>query len=213
MAQRSCSVALVPEDKTDARTDAALIEQIAAGDREALGALVHRYWAPMFRYAERTSRNASTAEDALQDTFLAVLEHAHTFRGEGSARAWLYTLARNVVRKRFRKRADAPHEDDTETLESLGASAGFGGGFGFVSALEDREEIQRTLSFLSEEDREILAVVDAEGLSIEEASEALALSEAAVKSRLHRARLRFMAAMRRVEIQGAEAAHGPGGER
>jgi RNA polymerase sigma-70 factor (ECF subfamily) len=197
----------------EAKTDAALIGEIANGDRDALGVLVQRYWAPMFRYAEHTSHNASAAEDALQDTFLAVLEHAHTFRGEGSARAWLYTLARNAVRKRFRKRADAPHEDDTETIESLGTAAGFGGDFGFLSSLEDREEIHRTLAMLSEEDREILAVVDAEGLSIEEASEAMALSVAAVKSRLHRARLRFMAAMRGVAAQGMAASQAHGAER
>ena len=65
----------------------ALIEQIAAGDRAALGALVHRYWAPMFRYAERTSRNASTAEDALQDTFLAVWRGASGYRGQGDVGA------------------------------------------------------------------------------------------------------------------------------
>lgn len=194
-----------------AKTDAALIAEIATGDRDALGVLVHRYWAPMFRYAERTSQNASAAEDALQDTFLAVLEHAHTFRGEGSARAWLYTLARNAVRKRFRKRADAPHEDDSETIEALGAAAGFGGSFGFLSSLEDREEILHALARLSDEDREILSVVDAEGLSIEEASEALAISVAAIKSRLHRARLRFMAAMQGTATQGT--ARTLGGER
>lgn len=179
-------------------SDTQLIARIAAGDRDALGMLVHRYWAPMFRYAEHATQSASVAEDALQDTFLAVLEHAHTFRGEGSARAWLYTLARNAVRHRFRPRADAPHDDDTETIESLGACAGFGGDFGFLAALEDREEIEHALASLTRDDAEILALVDAQGLSIDEASETLSLSAAAVKSRLHRARLRFMSAMQEV---------------
>ncbi len=179
-------------------SDSQLIAQIAAGDRDALGMLVHRYWAPMFRYAEHATHSTSVAEDALQDTFLAVLEYAHTFRGEGSARAWLYTLARNAMRRRFRPRADSPHEDDTETIESLGACAGLGGDFGFLAALEDREEIQRALANLTEDDADILALVDAQGLSIDEASETLGISPAAVKSRLHRARLRFMAAMQEV---------------
>ena len=113
----------------------------------------------------------------------------------GSARAWLYTLARNAVRRRARPRADSPHEDDSETIESLGACAGFGGDFGFLSALEDREEIQRALGSLTEDDAEVLALVDAQGLSIDEASETLGISPAAAKSRLHRARLRFMSAM------------------
>ncbi len=179
-------------------SDASLIARIARGDRDALGRLVRRHWAPMYRYASRVSGDPTVAEDALQDTFLAVLEHAGTFRGD-SARAWLYTLARNAIRRRHRRRVDEParHED----LDALGEDAGFGTELGFLASLEDREEIDRAMSRLSDDDREVLALVDAEGLSIEEASVSLALSEAAVKSRLHRARLRFMAAMR--ELGGA----------
>ena len=72
----------------------------------------------------------------------------------------------------------------------------------WTRALEDRQEIERALGALSDDDREVLALVDAEGLSIEEASSSLGVTEAALKSRLHRARLRFMAAMR---AMGGEA--------
>lgn len=183
-------------------TDGALIGKVAAGDRAALGVLVQRHWAPMYRYASRVSGDASVAEDALQDTFLAVLEHAGTFRGEGSARGWLYTLARNALRRRYRRREGEPvRHEAIEDVETLGACAGFGSDFAFLASLEDREEIGRALETLAAEDREVLALVDAEGLSIEEAAAALTITEAALKSRLHRARLRFMGAMR--ELGGA----------
>jgi RNA polymerase sigma-70 factor (ECF subfamily) len=177
--------------------DAALLASVASGDRAALSALVQRHWASLFRYTRRMTGDEAAAEDALQDTFLAVLEHAATFRGEGSARAWLYTLARNSLRRRARRRVGEPSPAElSEDVESLGASAGFGCVSHWTRSLEDRQEIERALAGLSDDDREVLALVDAEGLSIEEASSSLGLSDAALKSRLHRARLRFMAAMR-----------------
>lgn len=178
-------------------SDARLIERIARGERAALDPLVRRHWASMYRYASRVSNDASVAEDALQDTFLAVLEHAGTFRGEGSARAWLYTLARNALRRRYRRRLDEPGRfEGLEDVEGLGAQAGFGTELAFLASLEDRDEIARALSRLTPDDREVLALVDAEGLTVEEAAAALELGTAALKSRLHRARLRFMGAMR-----------------
>ena len=182
---------------------AALLASVASGDRAALSALVHRHWASLFRYTRRMTGDEAAAEDALQDTFVAVMEHAATFRGESSARAWLYTLARNALRRRARRRVGEPGPAEvTEDVESLGASAGFGCVSTWTRALEDRQEIERALGALSDDDREVLALVDAEGLSIEEASSSLGVTEAALKSRLHRARLRFMAAMR---AMGGEA--------
>jgi RNA polymerase sigma-70 factor (ECF subfamily) len=186
-------------------SDARLIERIARGERGALEPLVRRHWASMYRYASRVSNDPSVAEDALQDTFVAVLEHAGTFRGEGSARTWLYTLARNALRRRYRRRMDEPSRfEGLEDVESLGARAGFGTDLGFLSSLEDRDEIERALARLSPDDREVLALVDAEGLSVEEAATSLELGEAALKSRLHRARLRFMGAIRALDRHEAD---------
>lgn len=194
------------ESRADASTepsDATLLASVASGDRVSLSTLVRRHWASLFRYMRRMTGDEATAEDALQDTFVAVLEHAGTFRGEGSARAWLYALARNALRRRVRRRIGEPSPADvSEDVESLGANAGFGCVGSWSRALEDREEIERALDTLSDDDREVLAWVDAEGLSIDEAAAVLGLGEAALKSRLHRARLRFMAAMR---AMGGEA--------
>lgn len=188
---------------SDEPSDAALIERIAGGDRGALDPLVRRHWASLHRYASRVSGDPAAAEDALQETFLSVLEHAASFRGEGPVRAWLYALARNALRRRHRRRVAEPaRHESLEDLETLGERAGFGSELGFLAALEHREEISRALARLSEEDREVLAVVDAEGLSIEEAAVALELGTAAVKSRLHRARLRFMGALRELRGEG-----------
>lgn len=187
------------EDPTD---DASLIERIANGDRSALAALARRHGPAILRHAARMTRDEASAEDALQDTLLAVLEHASTFRArddEGRSRpvrGWLFTIARHAILRRARRGHDAVREELDDDLSALGAAAGFGCPLDFVGAFEEREAIERVLATLGDDDREVLALVDAEGLSLEEASATLGVSLAALKSRLHRARLRFMAAMR-----------------
>jgi RNA polymerase sigma-70 factor (ECF subfamily) len=172
-----------------------LLASIASGDRAALSVLVHRHWASLFRYTRRMTGDEASAEDALQDTFVAWSTPAPS--AAMVPRAWLF--ARNALRRCARRRVGEPSPAElSDDIESLGASAGFGCVSCWTRSLEDREEIERALAALGDDDREVLALVDAEGLSIEEASSSLGLSDAALKSRLHRARLRFMSAMRAV---------------
>lgn len=174
--------------------DVTLLARVARKDERALEALFTRHWAPMRRYAAALSRDAASAEDALQETFLSVWRHAGDFRG-ASVRAWLYTIARNALRRQLRKRAG---EDDVVSLEALGAEAGWGDAAAVVrvtDAAEDKERVRVGLARLAEGDRELLWLVDVEGLSLAEAAESLELGLPALKSRLHRARLRFVAAL------------------
>ncbi len=70
-----------------------------------------------------------------------------------------------------------------------------------LERIESDEWVRHALAQLDDDDRDALALVDVEGLSIEEAAAALSLSVAAVKSRLHRARLRFVAALRKEDAR------------
>lgn len=155
--------------------------------------LVSRHAGPLFRYARSTAGgDAALAEDALQEAFLSVWRHAAGFSGP-SARAWLYTITRNAVRHEAKKRGvvkDAPPDEAEVSL----SAAGFGvSGTNFLCALESKEQVHKALATLPDHEREIVLLVDVDGLSIEEAGAALELSIAATKSRLHRARLRLMA--------------------
>lgn len=161
--------------------------------------LVGRYAGPLFRYARGIAGgDATLAEDALQETFVAVWRHAATFRGNGSsgARAWLYTIARNAVRHEAKKRGkvQASPEEPTRSGEVSLEAAGFGSSStSFEQAVESKERVHKALAALLEHEREVVLLVDVNGLSVEEAAHALELSLAATKSRLHRARLRLMA--------------------
>ena len=184
--------------------DARDLRRVAAGDRTALDGLVDRHAAAVHRYVRSLTSDADRAEDALQETFIAAWRSAGTFRGDGSARSWLLTIARNAVHRQRRRRAGEPAEH--EDLSALAREAGWGRTPAFSRRLEARDLVERAMEGLSPEDREILILRDAEGTSGEEAAEMLGITLAAQKSRLHRARLRFMARVREIDT---EVDHGP----
>lgn len=180
-----------------AEGDRELIRRTAAGDREAFDSLIERHQAAVHRYIRSIVRQPASAEDALQETFLAAWRAAGSFRGEAGARPWLLAIARHASARQFRRRAGEPQE--TVPLDELGRRAGWGADEN-PEALAMRRERQRTLSdaldALAPEDREVIVLRDLEGLSGEEAARVLGLELAALKSRLHRARLRFAARLR-----------------
>ncbi|HET9594685.1 MAG TPA: RNA polymerase sigma factor [Anaeromyxobacteraceae bacterium] len=169
-------------------TDEALVRRSAGGETRAFERLVARHEAALYRYALRICGSERDAEDALQDGLLAAWRGAATFRGESAARTWLFQVVIHACRRRHRRRAgepdrheavdaavglaaDAPRQDDRAAARQVGAA------------------LDRALAGMADEAREVLLLRDVEGLSGEDAAAALGLGVAAMKSRLHRARL------------------------
>lgn len=170
---------------------------IAEGQHEALGELVTRHQASIFRLASAVTRDSTAAEDVLQDTFLAVLRSAATYRAGGTVKSWLFAIARRAAWKVGRGVAiEKPCEHTL--LEDLGRAAGWGQEGGDAESIAVANEARRTLrdafETLSADDREVLVLRDLEGLANEEAARVLGIDVPAVKSRIHRARLRLQAA-------------------
>ncbi|MCB9635347.1 MAG: sigma-70 family RNA polymerase sigma factor [Sandaracinus sp.] len=178
-----------------------LIARIAAGETEALATLFTRHARAIRSVARAFAPDDAAVEDLVQETFLSVLRSAHTYRPGGSARAWLYAITRNAGRRshrRDRELAEPP-------LLELGVAAGWGAPDDSLERLADTDVLARGIASLPPDDREVLVLRDVEGLSGEETAAALALTLPATKSRLHRARLRLMAAVRSEE--GGVVAH------
>lgn len=179
----------MPGEHTPELTDADLVRRAGAGDADAFGALVARHQAHVFRLAHLLTRSRDEAEDVLQQTFLSGWRALRTFRGDASVKTWLLTIARNAALARREQVSREPL--DPTPVEELGLRAGWGG----PSPEEQAMSAERTALFghalerLSDEDREILTLRDLEGLSGEETASVLGVSLAAMKSRLHRARL------------------------
>lgn len=183
--------------------DARLVARTAEGDRAAFTALVSRHQSAVFRFARALTSNDAEAEDVLQQTFLSAFRNAAGFRGEATARTWLFTIARNAAWHARQKLARETPED--EPLSKLGQAAGWGTTEDpevLATRAEQTECVRRAIDTLGPEDREIVILRDLEGLSGHEVASVLTLSLPAMKSRLHRARLRLMAAIREGGCRG-----------
>lgn len=163
-----------PEERTDALASLAAL-------RPAL-----------LRVAHYLSRDSSRAEDLVQATLLSGIEHIDSWQGRGPLKNWLIRILTNQNRREQRNR-----EATVETVmwEQLAADAGWASDAEFESS-ERIGQVQRAILQLSEDDRELLLLRDVEGIEGNEAAEILGLTLAAIKSRLHRARLRLLAAIR-----------------
>ena len=187
-------------------SDEELVRLSAGGDRRAFETLVTRHGDALFRYASRTCRSERDGEDALQDGLLAAWRGAGTFRGEASARTWLFQIVIHACRRRKRRRAGEPaHHDGLEVAEAL--PSGERGADERAEARETAAALEAALGSLGDEAREVLLLRDVEGISGEETAAVLGIGLAAMKSRLHRARLelkqRIEATLRRPRENGS----------
>ena len=153
-------------------------------------------------------RDNVAAEDVLQETFLAALRGAAGYRGPAPVLAWLRTITRHAVYRLGRRANQVAVPDDT--LELLGQAAGWGADDVAVAAerAESHALLRRALAELDPADREILVLRDLEGLPGDEVAATLGLTLPAEKSRLHRARLRLAAGLRRLDEPGAGVERG-----
>lgn len=175
--------------------DAELLRLAAAGDDGAFARFVERHQAGVWRRALTLTDNASDAEDLLQETFLAAWRSAGAFRG-GSARGWLLTIATHAWQRLGKHAARLQQTEDDESLEALALRAGWGSD---GDAADDRTTaVQQAFARLSADDQRLLTLRDVEEMSGEEVAALLELTLPAMKSRLHRARLRLAAAYEEV---------------
>ena len=94
-------------------SDEQLIRWVADGDASCLGTLFERHHRGVYRYCLQITRSSSMSEDLVQEVFLKVLRRAGSFRGDGSCKAWIFNIARNVAFDHLRK---AEPEADREDL-------------------------------------------------------------------------------------------------
>ena len=96
--------------------DSAVEQQARPDAEEALAALVSQYAGTLYRVAFSVLRNASDAEDAVQEAFLRVLRHRHTLGEVRDQRVWLIRIVWNIVLDRKRRAKTRPETDDVSEL-------------------------------------------------------------------------------------------------
>lgn len=149
-----------------------------------------------YTLARYLTRNASDAEDVVQDACLRALKYFESFRGEGTgARAWLLAIVRNTAySSRRHQRADALTTEFDETQHSDAVAEDHPEGLLLQKAA--KETLRRALDRLAPEFREVIVLRELQGLSYKEISDVTGVPVGTVMSRLSRARTRLQQALR-----------------
>lgn len=162
-----------------------LVERAKAGDLQALEALLEKIAPSIHRFGLRMCRNESDADDILQDSLLGVSAHLKDYEGRSSLLSWVFAIAKSACIRKRRGLKNQPTDELAAHPEQRDPSPSPEEAFakGELSLL-----LARALEALPEEYREVIILRDIEGLSAAEAAHALDMTEAALKSRLHRGR-------------------------
>jgi RNA polymerase sigma-70 factor (ECF subfamily) len=170
-----------------------VLARIQGGQMEAFEEIVLRHQDRLYNVVFRMSWDENETRDVLQDTLLKAFRSLNNFRGESSIGTWLHRIAVNTFLQRRNKRQPEPMDD--LKLEEFQLSSAEGLQIRPPTPEEAFEEkegrtlLESAIAKLPEEYRTVLVLRDMEGHSANETAEILDLSVAAVKSRLHRARL------------------------
>ena len=177
--------------------DAALLSRVRLGAPAAVEALFDRCHEKVYGLAMSILKKKGDAEEAAQDVFLAVVRKADRFQGNSDLSPWIYRICVNACLMRLRKdqrTETVPIEEFLPVFTREGAHA---------RPVEDwSREVEHRIPYkefgqvvggfteeLPEQYRVAFALCDVQGISFEEAAQALDLSIAALKYRLHLARL------------------------
>ena len=146
----------------------------------------------VYRFALSLTRDASDADDVVQETFLRAYRSWHTFQPGSDARRWLFTITRNVfLRSRERERRHVEVEDgDLEALDSFAVHNQMvrDGSDQILSRIDLAPALRNALDELDEPFKSAVLLVDLEDQSYEAASQILGVPIGTVRSRLFRGR-------------------------
>lgn len=164
--------------------DRELVARVARGDGEAFRELYARYADRAFRYALTVLRNRHLAEEAAQETMVAVWKGARTFEGRSTVSTWIFGIARHQAFRLLRREARGAREP--QLPEEPDAMAG--------AELEVR--VRRALDELPADQREAVFLAFYGGLSYAEIAQVQGVPEGTVKSRVFHAKRKLAEVLR-----------------
>lgn len=190
-------VSLAGDSSVNSTAEAEFIERLKVGDAKAFDLLVTRHTSDIYALLYRLTEDPEEARDLTQDTFLRALRAIKSFRGDAGIKTWLYRIAINESRNRWRwwKRRNRSQiisldaemgNSETPLSERIADTAETPEA---ATLRHEREgALRKALSELPPNFREVIVLRDIEGLTYEEIAVALDANVGTVKSRIARGR-------------------------
>jgi RNA polymerase sigma-70 factor, ECF subfamily len=198
--------------------DHELVQRLREGDEAAFVELIDRYGATMLRVAQMYVRDRATAEEVVQETWLAVLNGIDRFEGRSTLKTWLFRILTNRAKTRgerdgrmvpFSALAGAGGEGEGEEPSVdpdrfLGPDSPHPGAWAAppvpwpqdrLLEVETLGVIEMAIDKLPEAQREVILLRDVDGWSPMEVSDVLGITDGNQRVLLHRARSKVRAAL------------------
>jgi RNA polymerase sigma-70 factor, ECF subfamily len=209
--------------------DHELVQRLREGDESAFAELIDRYGMTMLRVAQMYVRDRSTAEEVVQETWLAVLNGIDRFEERSSLKTWLFRILTNRAKTRgerdgrmvpFSSLAGAGAEDEEPSVDPdrfLGPASSHPGAWAAPPVAWPQEKlleretlgvIEMAIDKLPQAQREVILLRDVDGWEPMEVSDVLGITDGNQRVLLHRARSKVRAALEQYlnpEIAGGQA--------
>lgn len=191
-----------PEAST-APSDEALLVAYAAGDAAAFAQLYARHERPLFRFLRRSLGSVATAEELLQEVWMAVVRNADNYEPRGRFTSWLYGIARNRLIDHWRAQretvsldaaANDPIDAPLPLIETLAADTCCGPEAQAVSRAQARA-FMSAVEQLPAPQREAFLLHAEVGMTVEQVAALTGVGQQTAKSRLRYAMSRLRAAL------------------
>lgn len=167
-------------------TDEQLIQWVADGDSSCLATLFERHHRSVYKFVLQITRNRAQSEDLVQDVFIKMLKKAGSFRGDGSFRAWMFHIARNIafdyLRKTKRQKNESIDDEmlDEHMIDNRSAEQTAAGS-------QSMQLVMQALARLPAAAQEVIWLGRFEFDNYEELGQALACNAGTARVRMHRA--------------------------
>ncbi len=172
------------------------VARLMSGNKLAFKTLVEENAGWMLQLAKRYTKSEATAADCVQESFLLVFRKIGDFEGRSSLRSWMRSIVVSQALMKLRKSAQSNERSLDEFTPEFDHNGFLVGSVSIsdtpVEALVRQREVSNivldAIAELSESSRAVLLLRDIEGYSTRETADALAISESAVRTRVHRGR-------------------------
>jgi RNA polymerase sigma-70 factor (ECF subfamily) len=158
--------------------------QVALGDRQLLGTIVRRHAQPLLTFLTRMSGDSHHAEDLFQDVFLALWTKRHLYQYPRPFRPWLYAIAVNRCRARYRLRSPSPLQWPEDGPGPADSSRGPDEE---AMALDSCGKVAEAVARLPEQQRAVVSLRVWQDLPYARIAEIVGCTESTVRSHMHHA--------------------------
>ncbi len=164
--------------------DNVLMMRVQGDQPDCLGLLYERYKDPLFSFFVHMTQDGFRSQDLVQTVFVRILKYRRQFKGDGTFKAWMYSIARNVLADSYRKRSRLRERAVDEQAANEASSEQI------VSDMETSERyrhLHEAIAKLPRDKREALVLIKLHEMKYRDVAEILQIKESTLKVKVFRA--------------------------